>query len=101
MPERQQITLEIARMIREFFLQQNAYHEVDTFSELKKTYLIMKSILHFSKIANSAIDSGTRVHQLLAVKSKDRLAEVKFEKNYALILDEINKQMEKEIGVAK
>ena len=101
LPERQQLTLEIARMIREFFLQQNAYHEVDTFSELKKTYLIMKSILHFSKIANSSIDSGTRVHQLLAVKSKDRLAEVKFEKNYALILDEINKQMEKEIGVAK
>ncbi len=97
LPERQQLTLEVARMIREFLLQQNAFHEVDTYSELKKTYLVMKSLLHFSKIANAAVDSGLRVQQILATKSKDRLAEVKFEKNYESLLEEINKQMEKEI----
>jgi len=37
LPEKQQMTLEIARMIREFFLQQNAYHDIDTYCEPKKT----------------------------------------------------------------
>ncbi|MBI2130490.1 V-type ATP synthase subunit A [Candidatus Woesearchaeota archaeon] len=101
LPERQQLTLEIARVIREFFLQQNAFHEVDTYSELKKTYLVMKSILSYSKLANAALDAGSKVQPLLRIKSKDRLAEVKFEKNYASLLEEINSQMEKEIGVSK
>src|SRR3989339_768653 len=55
LPERQQIVLQVARMAREILLQQNAFHEIDTYSELKKTYLIMKSILHFSKLANQAL----------------------------------------------
>jgi len=44
LPEDQQLTLEIARMIREYFLQQNAYHEVDTFCPMDKQYKLMKAI---------------------------------------------------------
>ena len=97
LPERQQLVLQVARSIREVLLQQNAFHEIDTFCDLKKTYLIMKSILHFSNLANAALDSGVRVNQILAIKSKDRLSEVKFVKDYEKLLDEITKQMEKEL----
>ncbi|MEK6828333.1 MAG: V-type ATP synthase subunit A [Nanoarchaeota archaeon] len=97
LPERQQLTLQVARLIREVLLQQNAFHEIDTFCELKKTYQIMKSITHFSKLANTALDSGMRVQQILATKAKDRLSEVKFVKDYEKLLDEVTKQMENEL----
>ena len=98
LPERQQLTLQISRLIREVLLQQNAFHEIDTYCELKKTYKIMKAILQFSKLANTAMDSGMKVHQILAIKSKDRLSEVKFVKDYERLLDEIMKQMERELS---
>ena len=97
LPERQQLTLQVARLIREVLLQQNAFHEIDTYCDLKKTYFIMKSILHFSKLANAALDSGMRAQQILTTKAKDRLSEVKFVKDYERLLDEITKQMEKEM----
>jgi len=44
LPERERVILEISRMIREDFLQQNAFHEIDTYTSLKKQYLILKAI---------------------------------------------------------
>ncbi len=98
LPEREQVTLVVARMFREFLLQQNAFHPVDTYSPLKKTYLIMKTILHFSDLAKVALDSGVRAPKIVAMKSKDRVADVKFEKNYEELLEGINKEMEKEFA---
>lgn len=97
LPERQQVTLLIARLIREVLLQQDAYHDVDTFCNLKKSYAIMKSILHFSKLVNNALDSGMRAEQILVTKSKDRLSEVKFVKDYEKLLNEIMGNIEKEL----
>ena len=99
LPERQQVTLQVARLIREVLLQQNAFHEIDTFCELKKTYQIMRSIIHFSKLSNAALDSGMRLHNILATKAKDRLSEVKFVKDYEKLLEELKSQMEKELRV--
>ena len=97
LPDRQQLLLQVARLIREILLQQNAFHEIDTYCELKKTYKIMKSILHYSKLSNAALDKGVKVHILTGIKSKDRLAEVKFVNDYESFLNELNKEMEKEI----
>ena len=99
LPEKQQLTLLTSRLIREVILQQNAFHDIDTYSELKKTYLMMKSIQNFSRLANSALDSGMRLPQILASKSKDRLGEVKFVKEYEKFLAELNSSIEKELRV--
>ena len=99
LPEKQQLTLLTSRLIREVILQQNAFHEIDTYSELKKTYLMMKSIRNFSRIANSALESGMRLQQIIAAKSKDRLGEVKFIKDYEKFLSELNASIEKELKV--
>ena len=96
LPERQQIILEVARMLREFFLQQNAYHEVDTFCDLKKTYGIMKAILHYNNLANTALDSGMLIQKILETKAKNRLSEAKFEKDYEKLLQNIENEMSKE-----
>jgi len=97
LPERQQVTLLVARLIREVLLQQDAFHDVDTFCELKKSYDMMKSIMQFSKLANNALDGGMRADEILAIKSKDRLSEIKFVKSYENLLKEIMKKIEVEL----
>ena len=98
LPERQQLTLQVARLIREVLLQQNAYHEIDTYCDLRKTYNMMKAIMQFSRLANSSLDKGTRVQEILGTKAKDRLGEVKFVKDYEKLLNELAKQMERELS---
>ncbi|MBS3164779.1 V-type ATP synthase subunit A [Candidatus Woesearchaeota archaeon] len=98
LPEKEQLTLEIARMIREFFLQQNAYHDVDTFCDLPKTFQMMKTIKFFGDKAYKALEAGAGIQALTAMKSKDKLADVKFEKDYQKLLDQIRKDMEKEFA---
>ncbi len=97
LPEREQLTLEIARLIREFFLQQNAFHEVDSYSELKKTHRILKSIFYFAEKARAALKSGAMVRDLLAMKSKNMIANAKFEKDYNRVLNEAERMIDKEI----
>jgi V/A-type H+-transporting ATPase subunit A len=97
LPESEQLTLEIARMIREFFLQQSAYHEVDTYCSLKKSYMMMKAILHYAEKARSALKSGVLMRSLLAVKAKNRIADAKFEKDHERILAEAQKAIDQEI----
>ena len=101
LPEKEQVTLLVARMFREFFLQQNAFHPVDTYSEPKKTYHIMKTILHFADLAKAALESGLRVQRVYSMKSKDRIAEVKFEKDYGQFLAAVDKDIEKEFESLK
>ncbi|NJD78332.1 MAG: ATP synthase subunit A [Candidatus Methanoperedens sp.] len=96
LPEDQQLTLEIARMIREYFLQQNAYHEVDTFCPMDKQYKLLKAILVWGDRAQSALESGAPVEDIMKSKSKDDLAKVKFEKDFDGALGVITKTMDEE-----
>jgi len=98
LPEKEQLTLEIARMVREFFLQQNAFHDVDTFCELDKTFQLMRIIKFFSDRAYQVLEGGTDIQRIISMKSKDELAKVKFEKDYKKLLERIQKEMEKEFN---
>jgi len=98
LPEKQQLTLEVARLIRESFLQQNAFHEVDTFCELKKTHMLMKIILQYGKLAQDALAKGARVQKILELKAKNRIGEAKFEKDYVKLLLDVQKEMEREFS---
>ncbi|VVB94269.1 V-type ATP synthase alpha chain [uncultured archaeon] len=96
LPEDQQLTLEITRMIREYFLQQNAYHEVDTFCPMDKQFKLLKAIMAWGDKAQSALESGGSVEEIMKSKSKDDLAKVKFEKDFDGALGVITKSMEEE-----
>lgn len=93
LPEKERITLEVARMLREFFLQQNAFHDVDAFCELKKTHAMLKAILSYSAQAYAALEKGIPVADILSVKSRNRISEVKFEKDYAKLLSAVEKEV--------
>jgi V/A-type H+-transporting ATPase subunit A len=96
LPDKQQLTLEIARMIREFFLQQNAYHDIDTYCEPKKTYLLAETILYFSKKAHTALERGISVPTILNLDSKEKVPNVKFIKDYERELTKIRLEMDRE-----
>jgi V/A-type H+/Na+-transporting ATPase subunit A len=96
LPEKERVTLRIARMIREFLLQQNAYHPVDTYSTPKKTYQMISVVLKYADLAYAALESGVRAQKILDIKAKDKIGDVKFEKDYETLLNNIEKEMEKE-----
>lgn len=98
LPEDQQLTLEIARMIREYFLQQNAYHEVDTFCPMDKQFKLLKAITTWGDKAQTALEGGASVEDIMKSKTKDDLAKVKFEKDFDAELGVITKNMEEEFA---
>ena len=79
LPVDQQLTLEVARMIREFFLQQNAFHDVDTFSDLDLQYHMAKAILSFQEEAKKAIAGGAQLEEVVNVPARTDLMRGRFE----------------------
>ncbi len=96
LPEDQQLTMEVARMLREIFLQQNAFHPVDTFCTMEHQYRLIKAILKYSDMANNALESGIPLEDIISVKSKDDLSKVKFEKELDKELDKVLATMNEE-----
>jgi V/A-type H+-transporting ATPase subunit A len=101
LPESEQVTIEVARMIREFFLQQNAYDAVDTFCDMKKQYDMMKAIKLFADLAYAAQIAGVSPTQINTIKSKNELNQIKFTKDYKPDLEKIEKDMDAEFNVLR
>ena len=72
------LLLETTRAIREAFLQQNAFHDVDTFTPLGKQYLMLDAILQFHHGALAKLEQGVALDELLALPVRERIARMKF-----------------------
>jgi len=101
LPESEQVTIEVARMIREIFLQQNAYDAVDTFCDMTKQYDMMKAIKLFAELAYAAQIAGVSPAQINGVKAKNELPQIKFIKDYKPELAKIEKQMDTEFNTMR
>ena len=100
LPIDQQLTLEVARMIREFFLQQNAFHDVDTFSDLDLQYNMAKAILTFQEEAKKAIAGGGQLEDVVNVPARTDLMRGRFEKGYAERISDLVNEMSKQIDAS-
>ncbi|NYB51504.1 MAG: ATP synthase subunit A [Methanobacteriaceae archaeon] len=78
LPDRERITLESTRMIREDFLQQNAYHEVDTYCSPSKQYQMLKTIIMFQEKATAALERGASSADLTDLQVKEEIGRMKF-----------------------
>jgi V/A-type H+-transporting ATPase subunit A len=76
LPEDQQLTLEVARYIREAYLQQNALHDVDRYSPPEKTYRILEGIKTFNDEAFEALEAGVPVEEIQSIDATPRLNRV-------------------------
>lgn len=98
LPEEQQMLLEVTRMIREFYLQQNAFHPIDTYSPYAKQYRMLQSIMKFGDMAFDALKSGSLVSQIVKLDSKNELPKIKFEDNFDANMNAILAKMDKEFA---
>ncbi len=93
LPVEEQLTLEVARMIREFWLQQNAFHAVDTYCPMELQYKYLKILLNYSDKAFAALEAGASVDRITGFDFLVSLSRAKFEENFSEIIDEMTGQM--------
>jgi len=78
LPPSEKIILETARMLKEDFLQQNAFHESDSFCSLSKQYLMLKTILRFHEKAKDLYKRGASVADIFNSELVVRIARMKY-----------------------
>ena len=100
LPVDQQLTLEVARMIREFFLQQNGFHDVDAYSGLEQQYKMAKAILTFQDSAKKALAAGGQLEDVVNVPARTNLMRDRFEPGYIDRVDGLVDEMNKQIAAA-
>ena len=88
------ITMETAKMIREDYLHQNAFHEIDTYTTLQKQYKMIKLIHAFYEYANLAVDSYAELDEILGVPSIEKIGRAKYTEEADIAqLDEVLAQL--------
>ena len=93
------LKMEAARSIREDFLHQNSFHEVDTYTPLRKQYLMMKLVLAFYDLATDALNKGASMKELLVMDVRERIGRYKYttadniETEYEKIMNELHAEI--------
>src|SRR3989441_4555589 len=96
LPPDQQLTLEVARMIREIFLQQNAYHAVDTFCPPERQFKLIAAIKKYSDLGQKAVKLDVPTKDVASLKSRELLTRVKYESEFDKELAKTLAQMDDE-----
>ena len=78
LPEREKGVLDVARMIREDYLQQSAYDDVDTYTSIQKQYRMLRAILNFGEKEQEAIGRGATVARLQEMPIRTKLSRMKW-----------------------
>lgn len=96
------LKMEAARSIREDFLHQDAFHEVDTFSSLKKQYMMMELVLAYYDKSIEALDAGATLNNLVSLPVREEIGRFKYtpEKDLKEKFDSVSDELDKEIREA-
>ena len=86
---RDRLTMEVARSIREDYLHQNAFDEIDTYTSLTKQYRMLRLILDFAEKGQQALDSGANLSEVINLPVRERIGRAKYipEDNLAMFDD--------------
>ncbi|WP_297501001.1 ATP synthase subunit A [Thermococcus sp.] len=97
LPDREKAVLIVTRMLREDYLQQDAFDEVDTYCPPKKQVTMMHVILNFYEKTMSAVDRGIPVDEIAKLPVREKIGRMKFEpevEKVRALIDETNAQFE-------
>jgi V/A-type H+-transporting ATPase subunit A len=102
LPEREKGVLDVARMLREDYLQQSAYDDVDTYTSIAKQYRMLSAILTFGDKEQEAIGRGTRVADLQKLPVRSKLSRMKWipEKDLQNSFDALELEMNQAVAAA-
>lgn len=99
---RDRLTMEAAKSVREDYLHQNSFHEVDTYTSLKKQFKMLKLIVDYYVNAQRALDRGADINAILSLPCRESIGRAKYIKEDEIEkLDEIHEQTIKELGELK
>ena len=93
------LTMETAKMVREDFLQQNAFVDEDAYSSYAKQFKLMDLVLCYDSLCRDALEKGADMNGLFAIEAREKIGRAKMAdpNNFAPIYDDIFAQMKKEI----
>ena len=96
------LTLEVARSIREDYLQQNAFEDVDSYTPLEKQDKMMKLILYFYEKASEALEKGAQIDDIATLAVRQRIGRAKAVDNadFDTVFNDIVKDVDKELSEA-
>ena len=94
-----QITLEVAKMIREDFLQQNSFVDIDSYSEYDRQKKLLSIILSYDKLCRGAIAQGAPVTKLFDIPAREKIGRAKSVpvEEYPQVYGQIQTEMEQQI----
>ena len=94
------LKMEAARSIREDFLHQNSFHEIDTYTSLEKQHNMMELVLAFYKESQNALDKGASINDLLKMPVREKIGRYKYvhEDNLKKEMDDIVEELHTEIA---
>ena len=94
------LKMEAARSIREDFLHQNSFHEIDTYTSLEKQHNMMKLVLAFYNESLEALDKGADINQLIKMTVRERIGRYKYtlDENLASEYEAITNELAVEIA---
>ena len=94
------LKMETARSIREDFLHQLAFHEVDTYTSLKKQLLMMRLILAFYDMSVDALAKGASIDEIVKLPVREQIGRFKYveEKDIDMSFDKITKELQSELS---
>ena len=97
-----QLTLETAKMLREDFLQQNSFMDIDNYSSYDRQEKLMAMILEYDKLCRAAIAKGAAASALFDIPARERIGRAKSvpEAEYPMVYEAIRKDMADQIDAA-
>ena len=100
LPDEQKLIIELARVVRVGFLQQNAYHPDDTYVPLEKQLKMMKAILYFYAQAKKLVADGVPVAEIVATGLTEKLIKIKYDvpNDKLELLDEYPAQIDQQLN---
>lgn len=94
------LKMEAARSVREDFLHQNSFHEVDTYTSLKKQYNMMRLVYAYYEQSSEALDKGASINSLVKLAVRERIGRYKYteEANIGEEFDKVAEELNNEIA---
>ncbi|KAB1197426.1 MULTISPECIES: ATP synthase subunit A [Haloferax] len=97
LPADQQLTLEVARYLREAYLQQNAFHPTDTFCEPEKTYGILTAIHTFNDEAFKALEAGVPVEEIQDIDAAPQLNRIGVQEDWDAYIEDLKAEITEQL----
>ena len=101
---RDRLKMEAARSIREDFLHQNSFDEIDTYTSLRKQYYMMKLVHEFYVVGEKALDKGAAIGDIVAIPSREAIGRFKYtpedkiDEEYKRISELVERELMNQVG---